>query len=202
MSTRQDDSAATNFKVTSRLARMTFASRLRVVPAAMGFLVLVCGFIAEMPLVGAQTPPLFPPPFPWINESSPNTSIGSIDDRKPPHVEVITTHLNHGKNVLIVKITDDSFIMSRQVKYVHDGRIAFADLARDHDNVYYALINVEPPTSVVEIDVIDSAKNRATIVEEIPVGPPASFYDIVSRVLTLINNILTEVTNTIGNLGR
>jgi hypothetical protein len=54
----------------------------------------------------------------------------------------------------------------------------------------------------VEIDVIDSANNRAIMVEEIPVGPPASFYDIVGRVLTLINNIVTEVTNTIGNLGR
>lgn len=181
---------------------MTFSSRLRLVVASLGFLVLLSGFIAGLPVASAQTPPLFPPPFPWISEPASNHSLGSIDDRTPPHVEVITTHLNHGKNVLIVKITDESFIMSRQVKYVHDGRIAFADLARDHDNVYYALINVEPPTSVVEIDVIDSAKNRAIIVEEIPVGPPASFYDIVGRVLTLINNIVTEVTNTIGNLGR
>jgi hypothetical protein len=181
---------------------MTFSSRLRVVLASLGFLVLLCSFITGLPFASAQTPPLFPPPFPWINESAPNPGVGSIDDRKPPLVEVITTHLNHGKNVLIVKITDESFIMSRQVKYVHDGRIAFADLARDHDNVYYALINVEPPSSIVEIDVIDSANNRAIIVEEIPVGPPASFYDIVGRVLTLINNMVTEVTNTIGSLGR
>ena len=181
---------------------MTFSCRLRVVLASLGFLVLLFGFIAGLPPASAQTPPLFPPPFPWINESAPNPSLGSIDDRKPPHVEVITTHLNQGKNVLIVKITDESFIMSRQVKYVHDGRIAFADLARDHDNVYYALINVEPPSSIVEIDVIDSANNRAIKVEEIPVGPPANFYDIVGRVLTLINNIVTEVTNTIGSLAR
>ena len=180
----------------SRSAGIRHSAPLKLIPAALGVLVL----LSVVPGANAQMPPLFPPPFPWFNESPPNAHPTSSDDRTPPQVEVITTRLHHGKNVLIVKITDDSFITSRQVKYVYDGRIVFADLARDHDNVYYALINVEPPTSVVEIDVIDAAKNRAIIVEEIPVGPPAGFYDIVTRVLTLIDDVLTEVTNRIGSI--
>lgn len=177
------------------LATVRHSAQLKLIPAALGVLVL----LSVVPGANAQMPPLFPPPFPWF-ESTPNAHPANANDRTPPQVEVITTLLHHGKNVLIVKITDESFITSRQVKYVYDGRIAFADLARDHDNVYYALINVEPPTSVVEIDVIDSAKNRAIIVEEIPVGPPAGFYDIVTRVLTLIDDVVTEVTNRIGSI--
>jgi hypothetical protein len=169
---------------------------LAVISTGLGILFL----LSLIPGANAQMPPLFPPPFPWFNESPPNAHPDSADDRTPPQVEIVTTRLHHGKNVLVVNITDESFITSRQVKYVYDGRIAFADLARDHDNVYYALINVEPPTSVVEIDVIDSAKNRAIIVEEITVGPPAGFYDIVTRVLTLIDDVVTEVTNRIGSI--
>jgi hypothetical protein len=170
---------------------------LTVISTTLGVLFL----LSLIPGANAQMPPLFPPPFPWFNESPPDANPGSADDRTPPQVEIVTTRLHHGKNVLVVNITDDSFITSRQVKYVHDGRIAFSDLARDHGNVYYALINVEPPTSVVEIDVIDSAKNRAIIVEEIPVGPPAGFFDVVTRVLSLIDDVVTEVTNRIGSIG-
>lgn len=194
MNIKLDRGAESFLQVPSWVTRMTFPNRLQVFSIALGFLIFLCG----SQVANAQMPPLFPPPFPWIDQSASNSNPGSTGDRTPPQVEVITTRLNHGKNVLIVKIIDDSFITSRQVKYVHDGEIAFADLARDHDNIYYALINVEPPTSIVEIDVIDSAKNRATIVEEIPVGPPAGFSEIVSRVLTLITNIVTEITNTIG----
>lgn len=194
MNKETDGNAAANSGEVPRLAGIRFPALLQGV--ALGFLVVM----SVVPSANAQMPPLFPPPFPWFNESSPNAYPASTDDRTPPQVELVTTRLNHGKNVLILKITDDSFITSRQVKYVHDGRIAFADLARDHDNVYYALINVEPPTSVVEIDVIDSAKNRVIIVEEIPVGPPAGFYDIVTRVLTLFTDLVTEVTNRIGGL--
>ena len=196
MNKEMDGNAAASSEGVTRSAGIRLPAFVRVAPAALGFLVL----LSMISAANAQMPPLFPPPFPWFNESPSNIDTASNGDRTPPQVEVITTHLKHGKNVLIVKITDESFITSRQVKYVHEGRIAFADLARDHDNVYYALINVEPPTSVVEIDVIDSAKNRAIIVEEIPVGPPAGFYDLVTRVLTLINDLVTEVTNRIGSL--
>jgi hypothetical protein len=162
-------------------------------------MVVLTGAIA-LPTADAQTPPLFPPPFPWFNEPATNDMPAKTDDRKPPQVEIITSHLSRGKNVLIVEITDDSFISSRQVKYVQDGRIAYADLARDHANVYYALVNVQPPTSVVEIDVIDAAGNRAIVVNEIPVGPPAGLDEIVTRVLTLFSNIVTELTTVVGDL--
>jgi hypothetical protein len=162
-------------------------------------LVALAGMVA-MPAADAQTPPLFPPPFPWFNDPATNHNQANPDDRKPPQVEIITSHLSRGKNVLIVEITDESFIMSRQVKYVHEGTIAYADLARDHANVYYALINVEPPTSVVEIDVIDVEGNRAIVVDEIPVGPPAGVEEILTRVLTLFNNMVTELTTAVGDL--
>ena len=172
---------------------------LRLTTLILMALVVLAG-TAGLPAADAQAPPLFPPPFPWLNEPTANQNQAKLDDRKPPQVEVITSHLSRGKNVLIVEITDDSFIVSRQVKYVQDGKIALADLARDHANVYYALINVEPPTSIVEVDVIDAAGNRAVVVEEIAVGPPAGIKEIVTRVLTLFNNIVTEVTTVVGDL--
>ena len=187
-------------KAAARLPAMKKAVwKLRLASLVLVALVSLTG-LAGLPAADAQTPPLFPPPFPWFNEPAANTNPAKSDDRKPPEVEVITSHLSRGKNVLIVEITDDSFIMSRQVKYVQDGRIAYADLARDHANVYYALVNVQPPTSVVEIDVIDAAGNRAIVVDEIPVGPPAGLDEIVTRVLTLFNNIVTEVTTAVGDL--
>ena len=162
-------------------------------------MMIMTGIVAA-PQADAQMPPLFPPPFPWFSESQADVSATKSDDRKPPQVEIITTQFSRGKNVVIVEITDDSFITSRQVKYVNEGRIAYADLARDHANVYYALVNVQPPTSVVEIDVIDAAGNRAVVVDEIPVGPAPGLDEILTRVLTLFNNIVTEVTTVVGDL--
>jgi hypothetical protein len=157
----------------------------------------------RLPHASAQVPPILPsPPLPFgddqVQKAGPELGI----DRERPKIEVLTTHLNQGKNVLIVEITDASYLKSRQVKYVEDGRIALSDLARDHDNIYYALVNVKPPSSVLEIEVIDLAGNRATVVKEIPVGPPLGFFDYVGRVLTFLDNAISSLGRMIGIPGR
>lgn len=180
-----------------------YARRLVILLIGMILLAFIVS-METLPHASAQLPPIFPsPPLPFGDDQAQKAGpeIG-IDDRERPKIEVLTTHLNQGKNVLIVEITDASYLKSRQVKYVEDGRIALSDLARDHDNIYYALVNVKPPSSVLEIEVIDLAGNRATVVKEIPVGPPLGFFDYVGRVLTFLDNAISTLGRMIGIPGR
>ncbi len=161
-------------------------SVVRTVLLVSGALLLLAYNVSGPIEVYAQFPSLFPPP--------PNSAVGSAggddvrvptNDRTPPEIELITTELREGKNVLVVRVTDESYLKSREVKYVNEGRIKFADLARDHDDVFHALINVEPPSGVIVVDVIDAAGNRATITEELPVTPtnlPNDFLDVLTDV--------------------
>lgn len=163
--------------------------------ALVALVAMSCLAAIRIESASAQMPPISPPPFPWLDKlgitgpASQNTA-----DRDPPQIEVLTTHLNQGKNIVIVKITDESYITSRQVKYVHEGKIAFSDLSRDHDNVYYALVNVDPPTSILEFDVVDAAQHRAMAVKEIPVGPPLDLLDYFNKAVKLVSSIVDEIT--------
>jgi hypothetical protein len=127
--------------------------------------VLIGGCVVPIQDAIAQSPSLFPPPPGAFAGGDKELTIFE-NDRTPPTIEVTETDLRQGKNVLVVRIMDDSDLASREVKYVDDGRIKFADLGRDHGNVYHALINVDPPSSIVVIDVIDAAGNRATVTKE------------------------------------
>lgn len=162
-------------------------SVVRTVLLVSGALLLLAYNVSEPIQAYAQSPSLFPPP-------PTNSAVGSAggddlrvptNDRTPPEIELITTELRQGKNVLVVRVTDESYLKSREVKYVNEGRIKFADLARDHDNLFHALINVEPPSGVIVIDVSDAAGNRATITKELPVTPtnlPNDFLDLLTDV--------------------
>lgn len=178
-----------------RNSRNHVSSARMLLPVILGTVLLFSGPIMTlMPNANAQFPSLFPPPGISGDTSVPTgQTVKGHNDKKPPEIELVTAELTQGKNVLIVKITDESYLESRQVKYIDNGRIALADLARDHDNVFYALVNVMPPSSVIEIDVVDGAGNRATVVEEMPVGPPPDLNDFVNRFIAFIENILASL---------
>ena len=90
----------------------------------------------------AQSIPMVPPPFP---ENSPQEERIVENDRAPPKVEILTTELHEGKNVFEVRITDESSLRTREVKYVHNGQLRIEGLFRDQNNVYEALIDIEAP---------------------------------------------------------
>jgi hypothetical protein len=123
----------------------------------------------------AQTPPISPPPPSVGGASSLGGAIKTkADDRSPPAIEVLTSELKEGKNVISVTITDDSTITSRTVKYVYQGKIRIADLARDDRTHYSSLINVRGPTAILVFEVIDANGNVGKVVKELPVVPPSS----------------------------
>jgi hypothetical protein len=161
-----------------------------------GALLLISSAVSGSTEAYAQFPSLFPPPPTSSGVGQPgsdgNTGIAR-DDRSPPEIELITTELRHGKNVIVVRITDESYLKSREVKYVDEGRIKFTDLARNHDDFYNALINVEPPSGVIVIDVSDAAGNRATITKELPVAPTIQLNDFLDRLADVWRNVLAFV---------
>src|SRR5215218_1043261 len=89
----------------------------------------------------AQPIPLLPPPFP---ENNPDEERVAENDRTPPHIEILTTELHEGKNVFKVRIADESSLRTREVKYVHNGQLRVDGLFRDQNNVYKALIDIQP----------------------------------------------------------
>lgn len=172
----------------------------RIIATYIGMLLVVSGILllananklTAVEEANAQLPSVLPPP--------PSGSIGNddsdrdlritADDKSPPIVEVLTTELKPGKNILVVKITDASDLKSRQLKYVDEGRIKLSDLSRVHGNVYHALVNVDPPSSMIVIDIIDAAGNRASVIKEFPVveGEPG---DYLGLLVSIWNNLLT-----------
>lgn len=157
---------------------------------------LLASTFAVITEADAQFPSLFPPP-PSGSEGGgavgKDNLIVPSDDKSPPEIEWVTTELKQGKNVLVVKVNDESFLSSRQVKYVGEGRVKLADLARDHDNVYHALIDVNPPSSTLVIDISDVAGNRATVTKELPVVSSSGPSDLLDRLADVWRNILVFI---------
>lgn len=142
----------------------------------------------------AQIPPLFPPPpagsssgAAVVNDANP------IKDTASPKIQLQTTELRPGKNVIVVQVVDDSYLPTRQVKFVEDGRIRFTDLARDHGDTYHALIDVQPPRSVLVIEAIDAAGNRSVVTEELPVKGGSYEDDFWGLVTLLWKNVISFV---------
>lgn len=129
----------------------------------------------------AQIIPI-PPPAPEIKRENNRDTIKS--DNSPPHIEVLTTELRQGKNVIKVEITDESSIKSREVRYVHDGWIRSTDLVKDQNNIYKALVTVEPPSAVVVINAEDIYENKVSIAKLLSVTFPP---DLFSQIWDFLN---------------
>ncbi|HEY1211315.1 MAG TPA: hypothetical protein VGE82_00040 [Nitrososphaera sp.] len=138
----------------------------------------------------AQSIPLVPPPFP---ENSEGTERVSQNDRMPPKIEILTTELHDGKNVFEVRITDESSLRTREVRYVHDNQLRVDGLFRDQNNIYKALIDIHAPARIVEVTAGDANGNIATAFME---------YNIIKSqdIFGQIANIFTQVINYFQNL--
>lgn len=126
----------------------------------------------------------FPPPAPAPNTMGNNDREQTEVDMYPPHIEVLTSDLKQGKNVIKVKITDESTIELREIRYVHDGKIRSTDLVKDQNNIYKGLITAKPPSAVVAINAGDIYGNKATMTKLLTVLSPS---DLLSQILNFFN---------------
>jgi hypothetical protein len=137
----------------------------------------------------AQSFPMLPPPFP---ENSPQEERIVENDRAPPQVEILTTELHEGKNVLKVRITDESSLRTREVKYVHDGQLRVDGLFRDQNNVYKALIDIEPPSRIVVVTAGDANGNIVSDFREYQI---TESQDILTQVMGRLSQMLDYFQN-------
>ncbi|MCI0558682.1 MAG: hypothetical protein MN733_09315 [Nitrososphaera sp.] len=144
-------------------------------------------FLTATPLVFnsaiAQSLPL-PPPFP--DDGGSEEIRVAQNDRVPPNIEVITEDLQAGKNVFSVRITDDSSLRVREVRYVQNGEIITQGLVRDQDNVYKALVDIQPPSRIVVVTAGDAAGNVATAYEEYDIS---SSKDLFGQILDMLREV-------------
>jgi hypothetical protein len=140
----------------------------------------------------AQSIPMVPPPFP---ESSPEQERVAPNDRAPPVIEILTTELHEGKNVFEVRITDDSSLRTREIKYVHDGQLRVDGLFRDQNDVYKALIDIYPPSRIVVVTAGDANGNIVSDYEEYEITKPR---DIFSQIMDRLSQTLNYFQNLLG----
>lgn len=158
---------------------------------ALAFLLLVIVVSGER-YAGAQTIPLVPPPFP---ENNPDEERVAENDRTPPHIEILTTELHEGKNVFKVRITDESSLQTREVKYVHNSQLRVDGLFRDQNNVYKALIDIQPPSRIVTVTAGDANGNMASDYREYEI---TGSQDIFSQIVDRISQTLNFIHNLFG----
>ena len=155
-------------------------------------LVIVVIVVSGERYAGAQTIPLLPPPFP---ENNPDEERLAENDRTPPHIEILTTELHEGKNVFKVRITDESSLQTREVKYVHNGQLRVDGLFRDQNNVYKALIDIQPPSRIVTVTAGDANGNMASDFREYEI---TGSQDIFSQIMDRISQTLNFFQNLFG----
>lgn len=139
----------------------------------------------------AQSIPL-PPPSP---ESSPQETRIAENDRTPPKIEILTNELAAGKNVFRVRITDDSSLQVREVKYVSDGQIKVDGLFRDQSDIYRALVDIQPPSRIVMVNAGDANGNMASTFKEFDIKKSD---DLLAQIL----NLFSQIQQYFQDLGR
>jgi hypothetical protein len=140
----------------------------------------------------AQSIPMLPPPFP---ENSPEQEKIAENDRAPPQIEILTTELHEGKNVFKVRITDESSLRTREVKYVDNGQLRVDGLFRDQNNVYKALIDIQAPSRVVMVTAGDANGN---IISEFREYDITKSPDIFTQVMERLSQTLNYFQNLFG----
>ena len=122
-------------------------------------------------IANAQLPSTLPPPVPDTGSSSTTGGTSVATDNDPPKIEIVTTELHEGTNVVTVRITDESDLSTKFVRFVSGGEIVTSDLVRDQANVYSALVDVKGPSAVVVFEAIDLNGNRSKVAQDYPVKP-------------------------------
>jgi hypothetical protein len=129
----------------------------------------------------AQLIPI-PPPAPDTRAGQTQNQASS-QDNTPPVIQFVTTELTKGKNVLKVNVTDSSDIRLREVSFVDEGQIKTETLVYEGNGIYKALVDVNPPSAVIVVNVDDRYGNKASFAQSIPVKESQN---IVSRILDMI----------------
>ena len=141
----------------------------------------------------AQSIPFLPPPFP---ENRPQEERKVENDRTPPKIEILTNELHEGKNVFRVRISDDSSLSTREVKYVHEGQLREDGLFRDQNDVYKALIDIKRPSRIVEVMAGDTNGNIASDFREYEI---TKSQDIFRDIIDLLSQVVTYFQNLFGH---
>lgn len=159
---------------------------------AFAFFLLLVLTVSAGRCASAQSFPMLPPPLP---ENSPQEERIVENDRAPPQIEILTTELHEGKNVFRVRITDESSLVTREVKYVHNGQLRVDGLFRDQNNVYKALIDIQPLSRVVMVTASDANGNLISDFREYEV---TESQDIFRQVMDRLSQMLNYFRNMFG----
>ncbi|HEX7032388.1 MAG TPA: hypothetical protein VF172_05255 [Nitrososphaera sp.] len=165
---------------------------MKIIRGVFGSLLLALTIISSAAgYASAQSIPL-PPPSP---ENGGDETRIAENDRTPPQIEVLTTELTAGKNVFRVRITDDSSLQVREVKYVRNGQIEIEGLFRDQNDVYKALVDIQPPSRVIVITASDANGNMATTFKEYDIKESN---DLFSQIANMLSQIPRYFQNLLG----
>jgi hypothetical protein len=188
---------ANAFKTTIRFHASRKAITLKSIAissVSLRILIAVLLLVAVISMAGyARAQPIpVPPPFP---ENNPEEARIAENDRNPPKIEVLTTELHEGKNVFRVRITDESSLTVREVKYVQDGQLKVDGLFRDQNDVYRALVDIKQPARIVVITAGDANGNLASTYEEYDV---IKSDDIFAQIMDMLSRIPDYFRNFFG----
>ncbi len=109
------------------------------------------------------------------------------NDEQPPTIQFLTTKLTQGKNVLRLKINDQSGIMQCEIRYAtneSNGRLKTADCVDDHDNIYKSLISSNPPSQVIQVYATDPNGNSATTIKNFVVTKQPTLSSFFSSIFS------------------
>lgn len=156
------------------------------------FLCIILGviLIANFTFVESwgQIPPLPPPPPSNSGHDRDKDLKIAKGDKTPPNIEVLTKEIRQGKNVVEIRITDDSDIKTKQIVYVKKGALYSTALVEDSKNHFVGLIEALPPSTVIRVDAIDAAQNKATIYKQMIVTESqdffANFFSSISKIFS------------------
>ncbi len=146
-------------------------STLGISAPSLGIWVYIFITALSLVTVHSATAQLIPLPPPSPSSSTTDNTNQAPNDNKAPVIQPLTTEIKAGKSVFKVRISDESGLQLGQIKYVHEGRIVTADLVKEQNDVYKALIDVQPPSRIIVIDAADQNGNVATVVKEYSILP-------------------------------
>ena len=140
--------------------------------------VLLTVALFEQDQADAQILPL---PGPFQNGKGGEKDKAASTDYQPPKISIINDGLWEGKNVLRIRIADDSNINSCTISYVKEGVPKSSDCVHDHDDVYKALISSSSPNQILELYAEDGNGNSSTKFEQLEVLKQTSFFEQIFR---------------------
>jgi hypothetical protein len=119
-----------------------------------------------------------------------NKNNATENDHEPPIIQILTNKLIQGKNVLRVKISDQSGIKSCEIHYISHESIKTVDCVNDQNDVYKALISAAVPSETIQVYAKDPNGNSATGVKKLIVNPQLTIPDQISNMLSsLVHNL-------------